>query len=374
MHISKIKLTNFKNFTDQEFTFVNGFNFIVGGNGQGKTNVLDAIYNCSFAKSYMLVSDSDLVKYESTFYRTEGLLSSKKMTKKFAISYQKGKKKRIEFDEQSINRYSSHIGNILCVMIAPDEQKIIHGSSEERRKLIDNAISQIDAAYLEKIIKYQAVLDQRNALLKNLSNTSNPAELFDIYDKQLSELAGFIFQKRKQFIEEINTYFKEYYLEIAQKSEEISFGYDTDLHSEILYDILLRTFEKDKILEYTSKGIHRDDIKIIIDQNPIKKFASQGQQKSFIISIKLAICKYLFLRKNEQVILLFDDLFDKLDENRCERLMKLLLRKDFFTQVFFTDTNRDRIVKILDLINAKSHTSVSFFNINNLNVVNEKYI
>lgn len=375
MHISKIKLTNFKNFSEQDFNLINGFNFIVGPNGQGKSNVLDAIYNSCFAKSYLLIPDADLVKYETDFYRTEAMVQMQDSSKKVVVNYQKGKKKKIEYNGQSILKYSSHIGHIVCVMIAPDEQKIVQGSSEERRKLIDNALSQIDAIYLEKAIQYQKVLEQRNALLKNReqSDASTTNQLFDIYNKQLSEFAGYIFQKRKAFIEEISIYFQEYYSAIVERNEAISFVYETDLHSELLYDILQKCFEKDKILEYTSKGIHKDDIKIVIQNNPLKKFASQGQQKTFIIALKLAICKYLYQRKKDKIILLIDDLFDKLDEIRSEELLKLLLNKDFFTQVIFTDTNRKRIESILLKMQAEKYTKIKFFEINQLSVKEVDY-
>lgn len=363
MHISKIKLTNFKNFSELDLTLINGLNFVVGGNGRGKTNILDAIYNSSFTKSYLHISDIDLVKNSSDFYRIEGIVCSSDIEKKFAVSYQKGKKKKIEFDGQTIVKYSRHIGNIICVMIAPDEQKIVQGGSEERRKLIDNALSQTDSNYLEKIIQYQAILDQRNALLKKMAMdmATELTELLDIYSKQLSELAGFIYQKRLSFLVEIAQYCRDYYLLIADKNEYIDFNYESDLHAGLLYDLLSKNLERDKLLEHTSKGIHRDDIKIEIGQSPLKKIASQGQQKTFIISMKLAICKYLFLKKGDKVILLFDDLFDKLDENRCEKLLVLLMHDDFFTQVLFTDTNKNRIEIILKKIDATRYTKIKFF-------------
>lgn len=375
MYISKIKLTNFKNFSEQDFSLIDGFNFIIGGNGQGKTNVLDAIYTSSFAKSYFLIPDADLVKYENSFYRIEGQLFTKNKKIDFSTSYLKGKKKKIEFEGQNIVKYSKHMGNIVTVMIAPDEQKIVQGSSEERRKLIDHTISQIDATYLEKIIQYQLVLEQRNALLKKISSMEPQVsnDLIEVYNKQMSEYAGFIYQKRVQFFNEIIEYFAHYYTIISDTKEVVTFSYESDLEKDLLYDLLVKTYEKDKILEYTSKGIHRDDFKIIIDHNPLKKFASQGQQKTFIIALKLAICKYLFLRKEDKIILLFDDLFDKLDEVRCERLILLLLNKDFFTQVLFTDTSKSRIENILTKTEAHKHVKIKIFTINQLSVKEYEY-
>ena len=370
MYISKIKLTNFKNFSEQQFNLLNGFNFIVGGNGRGKTNILDAVYNCCFAKSYFLIPDSDLVKYDQLFYRVEGTLCKGIKDINFVISYLKGKKKKIEFDGVNITKYSNHIGHIMSIMIAPDEQKIIQGSGDERRKLIDNAISQIDSFYLEKIIQYQQVLEQRNALLKKYSTMDSLVadNLLEVYNRQMSEYAGVIYQKRAHFFIAILAYFKEYYAAISDTNEVVSFIYESDIANQVLYDVLVNQIEKDKILEYTSKGTHRDDFKIIIDKNPLKKFASQGQQKTFVIALKLAICKYIFHIKNEKVILLFDDLFDKLDEVRCERLVQLLINNDFFTQVLFTDTSKIRIEKIINKTQANKHVKIKFFEINEFSI------
>lgn len=368
MFINKIKLTNFKNFHIQEFEPVNGFNFLIGHNGQGKTNVLDAIYTVCFTKSYHSVSDADLIRSGEDFYRIEGNLVKQSKYIPFAISYAKQKRKRIEFDQKIYTKFAKHLGNILCVMIAPDEQKLILGGSEDRRKLIDNALCQINATYTDALMRYQNVLEQRNSFLKNVHQTSSGTfnELIDIYDKQLSELAGYIYQQRKAFVDDVIPHFTKIYTDIAGKIEKIQIQYQSDIHGAVLYDILKQQIEKDKILEYTSKGIHKDDLQFTIGSLLVKKNASQGQQKTLLIALKLAICSYLHMYTQEKVLLLFDDLFDKLDAQRCARLLDLLQQYDFFSQVFFTDTHKDRIDSAFQNSIHHSRPPIKYFLLNDL--------
>ena len=291
--------------------------------------------------------DADLIRYDSDFFRVECTYQSKEETHHLAVSLAKSKRKNMVLDEKSYKKFSDHMGVLPCVMIAPGDQVIISGGSEERRKLFDSTLCQCDAQYLELLIRYNQVLEQRNAFLKQSVNQNKSPDqaLMQIYNDQLAADGHLIFDKRQAAMVEIESLFHYYYQRLASKDEHISLVYSSQLFDNQLSDLLAQSLPKDLILEYTTKGIHKDDLKILIDQNQAKKFASQGQQKSFLIAIKFSLLMYITKRNNTQPIFLIDDLFDKLDEERCKNLIEIIQEKEF-GQIFLTDTDMERIEKL----------------------------
>lgn len=362
MFIKELILTNFKNYPSQKFSFVDGLNFLVGNNGAGKTNVLDAIHLLCFTKSHFNHVDTDLMLYEHDFFRVEGHYSDNDNEHQIAVSLMKSKKKNIVLDGKSYKKFSDHIGVLPCVIIAPGDQVIITGGSEERRKLFDSTLSQSDKAYLETLILYNEVLEQRNAFLKQ--NAVKPKEidmaLLSIYDQKLISYGEVLYEKRKKAMIEIADLFQFYYKKLAAKDEQISLQYSSQLEEQSFESLLTLNLNRDLVLEYTSKGVHKDDLKILIDNHSAKKFASQGQQKSFLIAVKFALLMYISKRNQTKPIFLIDDLFDKLDYNRCKNLIEIIQEKEF-GQIFLTDTDMERIQKLF------SHTvkSARIYRINN---------
>ncbi len=347
MFIKELILTNFKNYPSQNFSFVDGLNFLVGNNGAGKTNVLDAIHLLCFTKSHFNNVDADLILYNTDFFRVESTFSSQEMDHHIAISMLRNKRKNIVLDTKPYKKLSDHIGVLPCVIIAPGDQVIITGGSEERRKLFDTTLCQTDKSYLKALILYNEVLDQRNAMFKQLSSQHKIVDkaLVTIYNQQLVEYGELIFLKRITAMIEIEALFQDYYHRLASKDENISLSYSSHLLENDFATLLNQNLEKDMLLEYTTKGIHKDDLKILIADNAAKKFASQGQQKSFLIAIKFALLMYITTRNQTKPIFLIDDLFDKLDYNRCINLIAILQEKEF-GQIFLTDTDIDRINKL----------------------------
>ena len=347
MFIKELILTNFKNYSSQNFSFVDGLNFLVGNNGAGKTNVLDAVHVLCFTKSHFNHVDSDLIRYGNDFFRVEAMYSNGESDRQVSVSLLKGKKKNIVLDGKSYKKFSDHIGALPCVMIAPGDQVIITGGSEERRKLFDSTLSQSDKSYLLALLSYNEVLEQRNAFLKQSSKKPQEIDmaLLSIYDEGLVSYGEQLFEKRKHAMLEIADLFQFYYEKLAQKDEHVTIHYSSQLIDQDLRTLLQQQLPKDLILEYTSKGLHKDDLKILIDNNAAKKFASQGQQKSFLMAIKLALLIYISRRNNTKPIFLIDDLFDKLDFERCKNLIEIIQEKEF-GQIFLTDTDMERIKKL----------------------------
>jgi DNA replication and repair protein RecF len=345
--IKELILTNFKNYPHQKFSFAAGLNFLVGKNGAGKTNILDAIHVLCFTKSHFNHIDADLIRYATDFFRVECTYQSGEQMHQVAVSLMKNKRKNLVLDEKSYKKFSDHIGVLPCVMIAPGDQVIIAGGSEERRKLYDSTLCQCDHDYLEALLRYNQVLEQRNAFLKQSAQQHKrpDVELMQIYNQKLATDGQLIFEKRKAAMIEIESLFHHYYERLASKDEHISLRYSSHLFDDHLAHLLEHSLSKDLILEYTTKGIHKDDLKILIDDNPAKKFASQGQQKSFLIAIKFSLLMYISKRNQTQPIFLIDDLFDKLDYERCKNLIEIIQEKEF-GQIFLTDTDMERIEKL----------------------------
>ena len=342
MILKSLSLLNYKNFDSKSFTFNDTINCLVGNNGVGKTNILDAIYHLSFGKSYFNPIASQNIKHEEDFFVINGDYKKEDNTEKIVVSLKRGQKKVIKRNNKSYEKFSDHIGFLPLVIISPADRDLIIEGSEVRRKFIDGVISQSDNAYLTDLIKYNKVLVQRNSLLKYfaLNNTFN-LDTLEIYNAQLSDYGTKIFKKRDAFLQEFIPIFKSRYKVISNGYEDVGLVYKSDLFEADLNTLLSQNTNKDKALQYTSIGIHKDDLIFNIDEHPIKKFGSQGQQKSFLIALKLAQFDFIKNQSGVNPILLLDDIFDKLDEQRVSQIIKLVDDENF-GQLFISDTHAER--------------------------------
>ena len=360
MYLEKIVLTQFKNYASQSLTLSKRLNCFVGLNGVGKTNLLDAIYYLCLCKSHFLASDLDVVLRGSDFTRLEGHFMKNMVREKIVAKVQPRKKKTIERNDVAYAALSEHIGFLPVVMFAPDDTLLAKEGSEERRRFIDNVLSQIDNQYLTNLIFYNKILEQRNALLKksgfegkNGQNTEGvDLDLLKIYDNQMLAPAAFIFEKRKEFTEHFSPIFNEIYRKIADAKEQVLVTYNSQLLTDNLQNLLVKNREKDFILHRTTTGIHKDDWTFEIDEKPLKRFGSQGQLKSFVLALKLAQYEILRGIKNETPILLLDDIFDKLDANRVENLLQLIVNQSF-GQIFITDTHLERMQEMTEKLGVE---------------------
>lgn len=357
MILNALSLINYKNFEHQDFTFDQKINCFVGANGIGKTNVLDAIYHLSFGKSYFNPIASQNIKHGESFFVIEGIFEKDNREEKILVSLKKGQKKVIKRNSKIYEKFSDHIGFIPSVIISPADRDLILEGSETRRKFIDSVISQSDKNYLNKLINYNKILQQRNALLKYfaLNNTFN-SQTLEIYNDQLHQYGTEIFTIRKAFLETFIPIFKDRYNAISNHSEPVDLSYKSDLFDDGLDVLLMNSINKDKALQYTSVGIHKDDLEFEIDSFPIKRFGSQGQQKSFLIALKLAQFDFIKQQNKFSPILLLDDIFDKLDENRVAQILELV-HNDHFGQLFISDTHADRTENIIKQV----HQSYKIF-------------
>ena len=347
MHLKTLNLINYKNFKNQTFEFNSKVNCFVGSNGVGKTNILDAIYHLSFGKSYFNPITSQNIKHGEDFFVVDGRYSKDLKEEKIIVSLKKGGKKVIKRNSKSYNRFSDHIGLLPLVIISPVDRDLITDGSDLRRKFIDGVISQNDKIYLDQIIRYNKILFQRNSLLKQfyLSRTFDH-DTIEIYDEQLSKIGNLIFNKRKEFLELFSPIFFEKYSNISNNKEKVNLNYKSQLKNHRLQDLLISNIEKDKVLQYTSVGTHKDDIEFMIGNYPIKKFGSQGQQKSFLIALKLAQYEVLKAKSGNSPILLLDDIFDKLDSKRVKQIIKMVNDSNF-GQLFISDTDAKRTENVV---------------------------
>lgn len=347
MHLKTLNLINYKNFKNQTFEFNSKVNCFVGSNGVGKTNILDAIYHLSFGKSYFNPIASQNIKHGEDFFVVDGRYSKDLKEEKIIVSLKKGGKKVIKRNSKSYNRFSDHIGLLPLVIISPVDRDLITEGSDLRRKFIDGVISQNDKIYLDQIIRYNKILFQRNSLLKQfyLSRTFDH-DTIEIYDEQLSKIGNLIFNKRKEFLELFSPIFFEKYSNISNNKEKVNLNYKSQLKNHRLQDLLISNIEKDKVLQYTSAGTHKDDIEFLIGNYPIKKFGSQGQQKSFLIALKLAQYEVLKAKSGNSPILLLDDIFDKLDSKRVKQIIKMVNDSNF-GQLFISDTDAKRTENVV---------------------------
>lgn len=359
MILKTLSLLNYKNFDSKTFQFDSKINCFVGPNGVGKTNVLDAIYHLSFGKSYFNPVSSQNIKHNADFFVIDGLYNKDERDEKIIVALKKGQKKTLKRNGKLYNRFSDHIGFLPLVIISPADRDLITEGSDTRRKFIDGVISQGDKVYLNDLIKYNKVISQRNALLKYFAlNATFNADTLEIYNHQLTELGSKIFEKRDAFLKEFIPIFKERYKVISNNNEEVNFIYKSDLFKDSLNNLLVKTLKKDRALQFTSVGVHKDDLSFEIEQYSIKKFGSQGQQKSFLIALKLAQFDFIKSHSGVNPILLLDDIFDKLDEQRVVQIITLVENENF-GQLFITDTHPERTEQII----KNTHQTYQIFNL-----------
>ena len=350
--LKKLSLINYKNLNSESFDLDKKINCFVGDNGVGKTNVLDSIYHLAMTKSCFHSQSSQSVNHEAGFMVIEGDFKKGDKSENIICSLKKGGKKTIKRNGKIYKKFSDHIGLIPIVMISPYDRDLIQDGSSNRRKFIDNVISQNNKTYLNQIINYQKILSQRNALLKYFKkNNTFDITILKVYDDQLSELSLPIHNTRLDFFKNFVPVFLKRYNSISQNKEKVNISYDSQLNHESLDSLLKNSLEKDRIIQFTSCGVHKDDLIFEIDGYPIKKLGSQGQQKSFLISLKLAQFDYLKIESNSSPILLLDDIFDKLDNKRVQQLVQLV-NNDEFGQLFISDTDLYRTEAIIKKIDS----------------------
>ncbi len=346
MHLKEIHLINFKNYEDAKLTFSSKVNCFTGNNGMGKTNLLDAIHYLSFSKSFFNPIDSQNIRQEQGFFMIQGLFFKDGATDEVMCGVKRNQKKQFKRNKKEYERLSEHIGLYPLVMISPSDSELINGGSEMRRKFIDSIISQYDKVYLEKLIAYNHVLAQRNTLLKQFKQAQFfDATSLDLWDEQLVIHGSGILEKRLEFLHDFAPLFLKNYEFIAESNEQVELHYESSLKEKDYKTALITSLAKDRVLEHTTVGIHRDDIDFKLNGNSLKKFASQGQQKSYLLSLKLAQYEFIKKTKNTSPLLLLDDVYDKLDERRFSKLIQLVAGEDF-GQVFITDTHKDRIKQL----------------------------
>jgi DNA replication and repair protein RecF len=351
MWLKQLSVLNFKNYTDSNLHFLPEVNAFTGSNGAGKTNLLDAIHYLSLCKSYFNPIDSQHIKSGEEYFMVQGEFERNDRPDLISCSLKRNQKKQFKRNKKDYPRLADHIGQFPLVMISPNDTLIILEGSEERRKFVDNVISQTDNRYLDTLIAYNKVLMQRNVLLKNIKEKGVfDIGLLEVLNMQLVEVGEVIYHKRKAFMEKFTPSFQRHYQYLSDSAEEVSLVYDSQLHGADFTQLLESSLEKDRILERTTKGIHKDDLLFTIhSEMPLKKFGSQGQQKSFLIALKLAQYTYLHEQNKFKPLLLLDDIFDKLDDQRTRKLMQMVSNEEF-GQIFITDTDALRIQRIFDEI------------------------
>lgn len=342
MGFKRITLTGYKNYTASTFDFRERIVGICGLNGKGKTNLLDAINYLCFTKSYFTKSDQLNVQFGSEGFRLEAELNGNFDAAKVVCIYRGVSKKEFYLDDIAYEKFSHHIGKFPCVMIAPDDIQMITGNSEERRKFLDTLICQLDPEYLQQLIVYNKVLQQRNSFLKNVENNRPDKDLLAALDSQLIPAGNFISDARKQYTSALVPLINHFYHLIASSEEKISIYYESQLTGK-KFDMLLKDYwDKDLMTQRTNVGIHRDDILFLLNENSFKTSASQGQKKSLLFATKIAEFEMLRKAKGTPPLLLLDDIFEKLDEERIANLLKYVCEENQ-GQIFITDTHRERL-------------------------------
>ncbi len=353
MFLKSLNIVNFKNFESSDFIFSDKINCLVGENGVGKTNVLDAIHYLSFCKSYFNLVDSQNINHDASFFMLEGVFDKNERKEEVYCGLKRGQKKIVKKNNKAYSRLSDHIGQYPLVIISPYDRDLITDGSDVRRKFMDNVIGQSDKNYLATLIAYNRILSQRNALLKYFAQNGRfDATSLTVYDEQLIEYGTQIHEKRKAFVREFSPVFLKHHQTISKGKEEVEIVYESHLNEKVFTEVLRDGLAKDKVLQYTSVGIHRDDLSFLIKTFPVKKFGSQGQQKSFTIALKLAQFDFIKEHLGVKPILLLDDVFDKLDENRVSQLV-FMVNEDHFGQIFISDTHPERMKEIVDRIHGE---------------------
>ena len=340
MHIGRLQLFYFKNHEEQHLQFCNGINCITGPNGSGKTNILDAVYYLANTKSFFNGIDQQLILHGQEFFSIHGFFEDETTTE-ILVNFGKGKK-TLKKNGKVYSRLIDHIGIIQTVFITPYDITLVLEGSEERRRFMDFTICQTDRQYLEQLSLYKKLLDQRNAFLKQAEGRPVDPILLETYDDRMAEAGQPIFEKRRAFIAEFTTYFQDFYQFLSGETEQPGLLYVSELHEKPLKDLLFIGRDRDRVMQRTGSGIHKDDLEFLLSDYPLKKYGSQGQIKSFVIALKLAQYKYFLEKTAQKPILLLDDIFEKIDGTRAGKLMELVA-KDYFGQIIVTDTHTERV-------------------------------
>ncbi len=355
MMLEKLRLTNFKNYAAQSFEFSERLNCLVGRNGQGKTNLLDAIHFLSITKSASGLLDRNLVRHGEEFFRLEADFQKDGRAEKVVAKFQAGGKKTFERDGAEIERMVDHIGQFPSAMVAPDDVRLVQDGSEDRRRFLDMTLSQVSAEYLRNLLIFNQLHRQRNAILKSFLETKSfdPA-LLEAVERQMPAPASFIFSARKRFVEQFEPLFQKFYAAISGGQESMKIAFSSDLLDEktglekSLAELFEKNLSRDRALGRSTAGPQRDDLLFLFsDENAVKKFASQGQLKSFLLALRLAQCQFLKNELGHRPLLLLDDIFDKLDPERVGQLIDLILNEDF-GQIFLTDSHENRVAAMLE--------------------------
>lgn len=346
MIVKELNIINFRNLAEADLTFCPGFNCFVGNNGVGKTNILDALHHLSMCKSYFNLPDSQNIRHGEPFYVIQGKYDREGEEIDVYCGVKSGQKKIFKKNQKPYDKLSDHIGLLPLVVISPEDSLLIEGGSEERRRLIDGIISQCDRNYLHHLIRYNKALMQRNSLLKAAAGKPLEPEMLDIWNELLAENGEAIMQKRYEFLDAFRDVFQSYYETISLGRERVLLNYKASAGKEGMLAALRGAEARDRIMGYTTAGIHRDDLILNIENYPVKKIGSQGQKKTFLIALKLAQYEWLHRKNNIKPLLLLDDIFDKLDADRVGQIVKIV-NGPAFGQVFITDTNREHIDEIL---------------------------
>lgn len=349
MYLKKLVLINFKNIAQAEITLSERLNCFVGDNGAGKTNVLDAVYYLSMSKSALTMTDGQSVRHGEDFFVVEGTyVGDSGSNDTVNCSFLRRSGKVLKLNGKEYDRMADHVGRFPVVMVSPQDSVLITDAAEERRRYLNAFLSQLDRDYLASLMRYNAVLAERNRFLKS----SSDEQMLQIYDMQLADHAARIYERRRDIIERMRPLVAEFYRQLSGDREQVEIEYRSELASASMGELLLASRERDILNGFTTSGVHRDDMSLRIGGYPLRKYGSQGQQKSFLMSLKLAQYRILTEVCGERPLLLLDDLFDKLDTSRVENLLTLVAGDDF-GQIFITDCNRSRLETILSRAGEK---------------------
>lgn len=359
MQINEISIVNYKNLIEVDLEFSPRLNCFIGKNGAGKTNLLDAIYYLSFCKSFFSSSDQLNINHDESFFMLSGGYNRMDSYENISVGLRQGQKKQFKRNSKAYKKLQEHIGLLPLVMLTPSDLSLILGGSDERRKFMDGVISQYNANYLNDLVRYNRALQQRNNLLKQFAqNRYFDDELLSVWDAQIVEYGMRIHKERKTFVEQLIPVFQKHYTFVSSDSEQVKLVHESALYDNNLEDLLKESLRKDQAVQYTTQGIHKDDLVFYLGEHPIKKLGSQGQKKTYLVALKLAQYEFIKQLSGLKPILLLDDVFDKLDHTRVEQIIKIV-SDESFGQIFLSDTNREN----LDAIIQKMDTDFRIFNV-----------
>lgn len=350
MILKRISILNYKNLEQVELSFSPKLNCFFGQNGMGKTNLLDVVYFLSFCKSAGNPIDSQNICHDADFFVIQGFYEAADGTpEEIYCGMKRRQKKQFKRNKKEYTRLSDHIGFLPLVMVSPADSELIAGGSDERRRFMDVVISQYDKEYLDALIRYNKALVQRNTLLK--SEQPVEEELFLVWEEMMAQAGEVVFRKREAFIREFIPIFQSFYSFISQDREKVGLSYDSHARDASLLEVLKESRARDQIMGYSLRGVHKDELNMLLGDFPIKREGSQGQNKTYLVALKLAQFDFLKRTGTTVPLLLLDDIFDKLDASRVEQIIKLVAG-DSFGQIFITDTNREHLDRILHKVGS----------------------